>query len=110
MAVFGVDFDAVIRRTTDAMSRRASLLALSGVALSGLAATPARAARKGKTCKRKIDRTCKKQKSVCEASMEAFCEGHLEPADCQQACRPCCEPLAKCDAAASTDCLLGCVP
>jgi hypothetical protein len=108
IAVFDGDFDGVIRRTTNAMSRRASVFALGSVALSGLTGTSVRAGKKGKKCNKKIDKTCKKQKGVCEASMEAFCEGQVEPAECQQACRPCCATLATCNAGASTECLLGC--
>jgi hypothetical protein len=106
--MIGMNFEALTRRTADLVSRRASLLALSGVALGGLASPSLVEAKKGKSCQKKVDKTCKKQQNTCEASVEAFCELHPEPAFCQQDCRPCCESLAQCRAAESTDCLLRC--
>ncbi len=99
-------FDAFTRRTADAVSRRRSLVTIGGATLGATLAAPLGAeAKKGKKkCKKK----CKKQVEQCEDQVRQFCNVEFE--DIEEECRdellPCCEPLKKCKAAASTECLL----
>ena len=99
-------FDAITRRTADAVSRRRSLFTIGGATLGATLAAPlaAEAKRGKKKCKKK----CKKQVEQCEDQVRQFCnQFDQEPAqECRDELLPCCEPLGNCKAAASTECFL----
>jgi hypothetical protein len=98
----GAAFDALTRRTTTAVSRRSSLFALGGAAL-GAAAAPLRASA-GKKAKRK----CKKQVRKCKKAVRNYCDNLMNGFGqlCLDTFFPCCEPLKKCNAGQSTQCLI----
>jgi hypothetical protein len=105
--------DTVRRHAAGAVSRRASLLALSGVALAAMAATPsaARAGKKGKKRKKRNDggsntigplaqARCVSQVDQCRAIFTDLCQ------DAQCLSRIfCCNPLATCDADGALACI-----
>jgi hypothetical protein len=105
--------DTVRRHAAVAVSRRASLLALSGVALAAMAATPsaARAGKKGKKRKKRNDggsntigplaqARCASQADQCRAIFTDLCQ------DAQCLSRIfCCNPLETCDADGALACI-----
>lgn len=99
-------FDALMRRAA-AVSRRSSLLTLSGAAL-GAALTPALVgAKKGKgKGKGKAKKKCQKQVGPCKNAVRDFCAGVGLEQECLDRVLPCCDPLKNCNAAASTQCLI----
>ena len=107
----GIGFDAVARRAAAVVSRRTSLLALGGLALG--AATQSAPVGANKKKKKKKDRDdngnqrCQNQKQQCLDSVEDSCNDNVP---CENACKPCCDSLATCDAATSTTFLLDCAP
>ncbi len=108
-----IGFDALTRRAAALVSRRKSILALSGLAL-GAAANPSFVEAKGgkgkkKKCGKKCDERCQAQKQQCLTRVEVRCATEADPADCRADCNPCCDSLATCDANSSTTCLLDCV-
>lgn len=96
----GTDYE-LTRRAAAAVTRRHSFLTLGGAALTAAVAAPA-TAEAGKGA-RKARKRCKKQEGKCRTSVEEFCGGN---ASCLESLFRCCEPLATCDAGASTDCFL----
>jgi hypothetical protein len=122
--------DTVTRRAADAVSRRASILALGGVALAALTAVPAAAKggkggkgkgkKKGKNRKNGNGGTgnivnpgptgqeiaqvrCAAQGDQCRTSLTAICAG--EP-QCLEGLA-CCDLFATCDAAGGLTCIIG---
>jgi hypothetical protein len=100
----GRQFDAWTRRTATTLSRRRSLLTLSGAALVGAVAAPsvAEAGKCGKKCKKR----CQKQVGKCEDIVRAFCIDVGGGMGCLQSLLPCCDALKGCDSAASTQCFI----
>jgi hypothetical protein len=102
--------DTVRRHAAVAVSRRASLLALSGVALTAMTAAPA-AARGGKKRKKRNDgdsnaigplaqARCASQADQCRAIFTDLCQ------DAQCLSRIfCCNPLETCDADGALACI-----
>ena len=118
--------DTVTRRAADAVSRRASFLALGGMALAALTAVPSAAKggkggngrKKGKNRKKGDEGTggtvvtgptgeelaqarCASQGDQCRASLTALCAG--EPV-CLEGL-PCCDLFATCNAAGGLSCI-----
>ena len=105
--------DTVSRRAADAVSRRASLLALGGMALAAVATSPA-AAKAGKRGKRRkkrkgdsgniaeqlIQARCASQGDQCRTIFAQICNGG---ADCLASLR-CCDSFATCDAVGALSC------
>jgi len=98
-------FDRLTRGAARLLSRRWSLLALSGAALGTLAA-PGPGVEASKTSK-KIKRACRKQDPQCQNVVKTFCDrfGADAPA-CEQDLFPCCHALKSCDAAPATQCFI----
>ncbi len=96
----GPDYE-VTRRAAAAVTRRHSFLTLGGAALMAAVAAPA-TAEAGKAAK-KAKKRCKRQKGQCRTSVEEFCGSN---APCLESLLQCCEPLATCNAGASTDCFI----
>jgi hypothetical protein len=102
--------DTFTRRAAGAVSRRASLLALGGMALTAMTAAPA-AARGGKKRKKRNDgdsnaigplaqARCASQADQCRAIFTDLCQ------DAQCLSRIfCCNPLATCDADGALACI-----
>jgi hypothetical protein len=101
----GGQFDAWTRQTAMTISRRRSILTLSGAGVAGAVAGPlvAQAGKRGKKCKKK----CQQQVSQCEDVVRAFCND-VDPSGngCLMTVLPCCDPLKSCNAAASTQCFI----
>jgi hypothetical protein len=106
--------DTVSRRAADAASRRASLLALGGMALAAVAAAPSAASAGKKRKKRKkrgggngnaigplAQARCASQVDQCRTSITALCEGN---ADCL-ALLSCCNSFVTCDAVGALRCI-----
>ena len=105
--------DTVSRRAADAVSRRASLLALGGMALAAMTAIPG-AAKGGKGGKKRKKRKgnsgnageqlaqakCASQVDQCRTSVSGFCD----PEDCP-AQLSCCDFFATCNAVGALACL-----
>ena len=108
--------DTVSRRAADAVSRRASLLALGGMALAAMTAVPA-AAKGGKGGKKRKKRKgsdggssnageqlaqarCASQVDQCRASVSGFCD----PEDCPTQLS-CCDLFATCNAVGALACI-----
>ncbi|MGH2614317.1 MAG: hypothetical protein ACRDJC_03680 [Thermomicrobiales bacterium] len=92
------------RRAAAAVTRRHSFLTLGAATLTAAAAPKSvEAGKAGKKARKK----CKRQRGKCRASVEEFCEGD---ATCESSLLPCCDPLATCNAGASTECLLTSIP
>jgi hypothetical protein len=105
--------DTVTRRAADAVSRRASLLALGGMALAAMTAIPA-AAKGGKGGKKSKKRKgnsgnageqlaqakCASQVDQFRTSVSGFCD----PEDCP-AQLSCCDFFATCNAVGALACL-----
>jgi ribulose kinase len=99
----GATFDALTRRTATAVSRRSSLVALGGAAL-GTAAAPwhASAGKAGKKAKKK----CRKQVNKCKNAVRDYCNTLMSFEECLDELLPCCDPLRKCQAGSSTECII----
>jgi hypothetical protein len=99
-------FDTVARQAADGLSRRGSLVALSGAALAATfaGASVTKAGKAGKKARKK----CKKQGSPCREFADELCETLLPPGGEQDACKEdakaCCPSLEKCKGAAFFDC------
>jgi hypothetical protein len=108
--------DTVSRRAADAVSRRASLLALGGMALAAVTAIPS-AAKGGKGGKKRKKRKggeggngnageqlaqarCASQVDQCRTSVSGFCD----PEDCP-AQLSCCDFFATCNAVGALACI-----
>jgi hypothetical protein len=107
--------DTVRRHAAGAVSRRASLLALSGVALAAMAATPsaARAGKKGKKRKKRNDggsnsigplaqARCVSQVDQCRQTITAICGSG--DSECL-AKVVCCDSFATCNAVGALACI-----
>ena len=104
--------DTVSRRAGDAVSRRASLLALGGIALAAMTAIPS-AAKGGKGGKNRKKRKrnsddageqlaqakCANQVDQCRTSVSGFCD----PEDCPVQLS-CCDLFATCNAVGALAC------
>jgi len=93
----GNAFDALTRHAADGVSRRTSLLAMGGAALTAAVAKPTltQAGKAGKKAKKK----CKKQGKPCREFGEIACEAFVSPPDvedCIAAANECCQSLTKC--------------
>jgi hypothetical protein len=105
-------FDAFTRRAANAVSRRSSLAALSGVALAaGLLAQTTSAAKdnKAKKTKKKARKKCKRQVDQCLDALPSVCEAVFGPADvpeCVLFFDECCEPLRGCNVSEAAACLV----
>lgn len=95
-------FDALTRHAADTVSRRGSLLALSGVALVAAVAEPVGAKRKAK---KQVKKKCKRQVAPCRSFFAGVCFGDAE---CEAALFPCCDFLAQCDSGAMFECIFSC--
>jgi len=92
--------DVVAVHTAESLSRRTSLIALGGAALSVVARpSPARAGKAGKKAKKK----CKRQIGQCESSIATVCSGG--PAGCEEVLAPCCSSFKNCKAGAAYQCI-----
>lgn len=98
-------FDALARRA--AMSRRGSLRALGGAAMTGVLAAPM-AASAGKAG-RKAPKRCQRQRGQCLAFVKEFCAPKELPEVCQGFLSPCCADFASCRAGEGIACLFGLV-
>ncbi len=103
----GNAFDALTRHAADGVSRRTSLLAMGGAALTAAVAKPAltQAGKAGKKAKKK----CKKQGKPCREFGELLCEELVEPPgveDCIAASNECCQFLSKCKGSQFFECVL----
>jgi hypothetical protein len=94
---------------SDPIPRRGSLRALGCAALAAgavrISTTAAKQKQKQKqNRKRKRDKRnapnarCEGQVAVCQEIVAGFCVGTADPSACQARLRPCCEPLAACQA------------
>lgn len=92
-------FAATTRRAAS-MSRRGSLRALGGAALTGFLAAPV-AAGAGNTG-RKAQRRCRRQREQCRTVFADLCEG---APTCEAAFAPCCEHFSRCDAGKGITCV-----
>lgn len=92
--------DVAAVRTADSLSRRASLVALGGAAVTAVLRPSAASA--GKVAK-KVKRTCKRQIGQCQSSVASFCAG--APAGCEEAMAPCCASFKGCKAGAVYACI-----
>jgi hypothetical protein len=93
-----------LTRHAGGLSRRGSLRLLGAAALASAvsASGVAKAGKKTQTrCQKRAD-PCQGQLEQCRSYIVLFCEGN---ADCEKFSLPCCEPLARCDAAEAFTCL-----
>ena len=102
----------------DALSRRAAAITLGGTALgaalTGAIGTEA-AKNPAKQAKKKAKKKCKRQRGQCLTFLEnEFCvsilsqtgaEGILDPAECLEIFRGCCDFFAKCQTGEGLSCL-----
>src|SRR5688500_12141518 len=92
-------FDSITRHAAVTVSRRMSLLALGGAALTAVAApTMAVAGRAGK----KARKLCRRQREQCRAYFVERCQGSQ---NCLEALLPSCELFANCSVAAGIECV-----
>ena len=93
------------------LDRRESLKVLAASAFVAAAARPhAVDAKKGgknggNNRRGKGRKRCQRQEGQCRQSIEEFCARTARPAECVEDFGPCCEPLARCQASASLECL-----
>ena len=92
--------DVVAKRTASSLSRRTSLVALGGAAVT-TALRPS-STRAGKVS-RKVKRTCKRQIGQCQSSVASFCAE--APEGCEEAIAPCCASFKGCKAGAVYACI-----
>ena len=97
-------FDTVARDTAAAVSRRTSLLAIGGAALTAAMAQPA-SAKRGNS-RNTSQKRCKTQTGQCLAAVAEYCAPLELPQVCEAFLGPCCEKLAQCDAGRTVSCLL----
>jgi hypothetical protein len=93
------------------VSRRASLTSLGGAALAAaLSVTPeVNAAKNSKKAKRKLKKKCAAQAGQCQATVQTFCAGIMDPAqqqECVQVLSPCCALITGCDVSRGISCIL----
>ncbi|MFN8662159.1 MAG: hypothetical protein U0075_09730 [Thermomicrobiales bacterium] len=94
--------DTVSRRAAEAISRRRSLLAVSGAALGVTMARPLSSeAKGGNTCKKKAKKQCANDAAACKTSVLALCDAPGSP-QCV-GLQACCE---SCSAAGFMTCLI----
>lgn len=106
--------DALVRRANGHQNRRASLAALSAMALAAATASApfATEAKKktGKKARRKarkeVERTCQLQVPTCETALSAVCQPGPDVQECLDNTSACCELLATCDAQAALECVV----
>lgn len=102
-------FDAFSRHAARAVTRRASMLALGGTALTAVfaAALPAggksRKRKKGKKGKKDINQLCARQVAQCRTAIVTICSGDT----CPVIIEVCCPLLGTCQNSAFFDCLAG---
>jgi hypothetical protein len=100
VAVDVARIDGVVRQAADAVSRRSSLLALSGTVLVAALARSELTAAKQKAGK-KVKKKCRQQETQCRSFYEGFCGDNQF---CLGDFPPCCVHLARCDAFAFLQC------
>jgi hypothetical protein len=102
-------FDTITRHAAGVVSRRTSVLMLSGAALAGALATPelASAGKAGKKAKKQAAKRCKQQGGPCRAFIAEGCALTEDPRACEEAFFPCCAHLERCDAGAGLTCIAG---
>jgi hypothetical protein len=97
--------DTLTIQTATVLSRRASLLALGGVAIAASAdRTPALAGAASKKAKKR----CRRQIGQCESAIASACadpEIRVSQQECLALIRPCFQHFGSCQAAAAFDCL-----
>jgi hypothetical protein len=100
--VNGQSFDSLARGAASARDRRTSLKLLGAAALATAAAAPmaAEAGKAGKKARKK----CKKQGKQCREFIIADCQNFPDVQDCIDRTLPCCDPFARCNAAAGFEC------
>jgi hypothetical protein len=105
--------DTLTRRAAGAVSRRASFLALGGMALAAVTAAPsaAKGGKRGKKGKKRkgiagnagqllSQARCASQVDPCRTAVSGFCDSE----DCPQQLS-CCDLFATCNAAGALDCM-----
>jgi hypothetical protein len=93
-----IDYE-IRRRAAASVTRRHSFLMMGGAASAAAVPVIGEASEAGKKARKR----CKRQRGECRASVEEFCGSS---ASCLADLLPCCDPLATCNARASTACLL----
>jgi len=93
----------ITRRAAAAVTRRHSFLMMGGVAAAAATPAIAEAGEAGKKARKR----CKRQRGACRGSVEEFCAGS---STCLDHLLACCDPLATCNARASTECLIQPLP
>lgn len=105
-------FDTFSRRAAG-ISRRGSLMTLSGAGLAALAGPAMAAGKSDKKANRKArkkgEKKCKKQDGQCTAVWEGLCAEDEDPDRCQNTFLPCCAFLAQCQATAYFACVFATV-
>ncbi len=97
-------FAAGVRRATNTISRRGSLLMAAGAVLAAAATSQAGAAA-GKTGS-KAKQRCRRQREQCRAFFVDLCASLPDPQQCEALHLPCCDPFARCNAGPAVACLL----
>lgn len=92
-----------IARYTGTLSRRASLLAIGALAMTGASSDLASGAAKAKNARR---RRCKRQVAPCRASVSARCAGAANPQQCETQYLGCCDFLANCRGDEAAECFV----
>jgi hypothetical protein len=109
-------FDTLARTAANAVSRRSTVLAFGGAALTAaLRGAPVadaakdkgtkRAKKKLKKVKKRFAQACAAQPGQCQAAMSAFCATTNDPATCLQLVSPCCNLITACDVGPAFTCM-----
>ncbi|MGH2618557.1 MAG: hypothetical protein ACRDJC_25280 [Thermomicrobiales bacterium] len=98
-------FDAFNRRTAASVSRRNSLLTLSGAGLAALLGGPLTAdAKKSGKKKKKAFKKCNPQVAQCAAAIQAACDERDTDPDTCAAKIACCDFFGRCNAGGFLSC------
>lgn len=97
-------FDALVRRSSDALTRRGSLAALGGLVAAITQADVSKAKKEGRG-KKQSGKRCRRQVAPCQAYFAGMCNGDPE---CMAHFQPCCDKLATCDSAGLLQCIFSC--
>lgn len=90
-----------------ALTRRRSLAALGGAALTAALIAPrhVKAGKAGKKAKKKVKKTCKRQDNQCAAFFTDLCEADPCEPEALEAALACCAILRTCDAGEFMACM-----